>query len=162
MPRCCNELTLCDFDARAVSLKVEAATIPRLATAGLAGHGLHTLHGLWPALIASSRLLKDSRFLAAIFFAHAQVGLWNGSRLAEATYAVCVWSAVTAVSTGKASAVVSNMAASASFVSAFIFGSQWGFRCLSAGSPGWPPMSGDRPSVRQGFAHQSVSKLFHV
>ncbi len=47
--------------------------------------GLHTLHGRWPALIASSRVLKVCRFEAEIFCAHLQSGRWNGSRVLEAT-----------------------------------------------------------------------------
>src|SRR5260221_792575 len=54
------------------------------------GHGLQTLHGLCPALIASSRLLNVCRFEDDIRCAHLQPGRWNGSRMTEATSATPV------------------------------------------------------------------------
>jgi hypothetical protein len=38
-------------------------------------HGLHTLQGRWPALMASSRVLKLCRFAGEILCAHLQSGL---------------------------------------------------------------------------------------
>src|ERR1035437_2878980 len=50
-------------------------------------HGLQTLQGRCPALIASSRVLNACRLVGEILCAHLQSGRWNGSRVAEATYA---------------------------------------------------------------------------
>jgi hypothetical protein len=53
-------------------------------------YGFQTLHGLWPAAMASSLVLKLSKFSGEILCAHLQLGLWNGSRIFEATYPLSV------------------------------------------------------------------------
>ena len=53
---------------------------------GCFNHGLQTLQGRWPALMASYRALNGCRFAGEILSAHLQSALWNGSRMAEATY----------------------------------------------------------------------------
>src|SRR2546421_220391 len=83
-------------------------------------YGLQTLHGRWPALIASSRLLNVSRFAGEIFFAHSQSGLWNGSRLADATYAGCFWAAAGAAPPGTAR-VPASIKATISCVRRFMY-----------------------------------------
>lgn len=47
---------------------------------------MHTLHGLYPASIAFSRLLNSTRLHGAMFYPHSQSGWWKTFDLALPTY----------------------------------------------------------------------------